>query len=36
MTPPAVSAAAMAPAGGALTVSWSAISDPAPSDWVGL
>jgi hypothetical protein len=26
----------MAPAGAAVTVSWSGISDPAPTDWVGL
>jgi len=36
MTPPAVSAASMAQAGAAVTVSWSAITEPASSDWVGL
>ncbi len=36
MTPPAVSADAMAAPGAAVTVSWSGISEPAPGDWVGL
>ncbi len=36
MTPPAVSAAPMAPAGAAVTVSWSGITEPGSSDWVGL
>ena len=36
MTPPAVNAPADAPAGAAVTVSWSAITEPAPDDWVGL
>ena len=36
MTPPAVSADPMVPAGAAVTVSWSGITEPASSDWVGL
>ena len=36
MTPPSVSAAAMAAAGSAVSVSWSGVSEPASSDWIGL
>ena len=36
MTPPAVSSAPMAAAGSAVSVSWSGITEPASSDWVGL
>ena len=36
MTPPAVSAAAMAPAGSVVSVSWSGLSEGAASDWLGL